>query len=138
MWMLSLFKKKIKERVICPYCKVEAVLIDNSEVYARSYGPIWMCCLCGSYVGVHKNTTRPLGRLANKELRIWKQKAHEMFDPLWQKKMEITGCSRSEARGKAYAWLSKELLIDSKECHIGMFDVSECKRVVDLCSKWWK
>ena len=29
-----------------------------------------------AYVGVHKGTDKPLGRLANAELRYWKKRAH--------------------------------------------------------------
>jgi hypothetical protein len=35
-------------------------------------------------VGCHKGTTKPLGRLADAELREWKKRAHAAFDPVWQ------------------------------------------------------
>jgi len=123
-------------RVVCPYCDVEAVLADSAEVYSgRSYGPIWLCMNCRAYVGVHQNDDqcRPLGRLANAELREWKKKAHAAFDPLWRRKIAKENCSKGYARGKGYKWLADKLGIPVEECHIGMFDVDLCRKVVEVC-----
>lgn len=114
----------------CPYCGELAVLTDSAEVYrGKSYGNIWLCRPCQAWVGVHKTDpyNRPLGRLANKLLRVWKMRAHEAFDPLWKNKVM--------RRGEAYAWLSKQLELDKDDCHIGMFDVDMCKKVVMVCSE---
>lgn len=124
------------QRVVCPYCDVDAVLMDSAEVYnGRSHGNIWLCMNCRAYVGVHKNDdmNRPLGRLANAELREWKKKAHAAFDPLWKGKMRRDNCSKGKARKAGYTWLAKQLGIPFDECHIGMFDVDMCKRVVEVC-----
>lgn len=37
------------------------------------------------------------------------------------------------ARAQAYKWLASSLGIEPKNCHIGMFDVETCKKVVALC-----
>lgn len=122
------------KKVICPYCQADAVFTDSAEVYGgRSYGMIWLCRPCKSWVGVHKGSNHALGRLANAELRIAKQLAHEYFDPLWKKKMARDGCSKTKARRAGYRWLSKQLGIPYKKTHIGMFDVADCRRVVNLC-----
>lgn len=111
----------------CPYCNEPPVLVDGAEVYhGRSYGKIWLCRPCQAWVGVHKGTDQPLGRLANKELREWKIKAHAAFDPRWKGKSD---------RREAYGWLAEQLGIEREKAHIGMFDVETCKRVVELCSK---
>ena len=47
--------------------------------------------------------------------------------------MVIDDCSKTKARKAAYRWLSKQLGISAKICHIGMFDVETCKRVVEIC-----
>lgn len=113
------------KKVICPYCNSQAEYVDSIEVYrSRSYGMIYICFPCKAYVGVHKGTDRPLGRLANAELRQWKIKAHDAFDPLWKSK-EMT-------RGKAYKWLRDNLGIPKEDCHIGKMDVAMCMNVVDL------
>ena len=110
----------------CPYCgKMATFERDSSCVYRRNYGPIWRCATCAAWVGCHKGTTRPLGRLANEELRRARISAHAHFDRIW--KFENTG------RNKAYQWLAEALEIDMAKCHIGHMDVAQCRRVVEAC-----
>jgi len=110
--------------VRCPYCGAFARLKDSIEVYGRSYGMIWDCRPCDAYVGVHKDspTHYPLGRLANKELREWKMKAHAAFDPLWK--------SGKMTRSEAYKALGAKLRMSPARTHIGWFDVEQCQAVV--------
>lgn len=121
--------------VTCPYCGDQAKLVTGAVIY--SHRPdlhekkFWQCAPCGAYVGCHKpnkghgDGTRPLGRLANAELRAAKISAHACFDPIW-----VMG---EMARAQAYKWLASGLGIETKNCHIGMFDVEMCKKVVALC-----
>lgn len=120
---------------ICPYCGGNTEYVDSSCVYGRTYGMIYICKPCDAYVGVHKGTDKALGRLANNELRYWKKEAHAKFDPLWQRKM-TKGFSKKEARGSAYKWLSEQMGLHIDLTHIGMMDVEQCKRVVELCGAW--
>ena len=115
----------------CPYCNGKAVLVHSSVVYPGSdYGNLWVCenyPECDSYVGCRRfraNGDEPLGSLANAELREARKRAHAAFDPLWQS-------TRFISRSDAYRWLSEELEIPENECHIGMFDVSQCRRVCE-------
>jgi hypothetical protein len=128
------------DQPICPYCTVPARLTLGGEVYPNRpelFGKrLWICDSCGAYVGCHDGTTKPLGRLANAELRAAKSRAHAAFDPLWQAKMRQTNCSKWEARGAGYRWLSQQLGIKKELCHIGMFDVATCERVVEICSRY--
>ena len=132
----------------CPYCNAPAVLVDSAEVYhGNSYGMIWLCRPCQAWVGVHKGSDKPLGRLANKELRDWKIRAHAVFDPIWKEKArrrQAGGVGKSGrpggphykpayARISAYKWLAEQLGLEREETHIGMFDVETCKRVVEIC-----
>ncbi len=110
----------------CDYCGQLAHLVDSSLVYGRSYGLIYYCAPCRAWVGVHKGTNKPLGRLANAELREWKKKAHAAFDLLWK-----GGRMR---RNEAYDWLSEQMKLPKKHTHIGMFDVDECKKVIEICN----
>lgn len=114
------------ERVICPYCGRRAEYVDSEVVYGVSYGMIYLCRSCLAYVGVHKGTSKPLGRLANAELRRWKKEAHAAFDPIW----EYGRFKRR--RNDAYAWLAEKMGLPPEDTHIGMFDVSECKRVIKI------
>jgi len=128
-------------KVTCPYCDNKATLHINSGVVygGRNFGPIYLCDsypMCDSYVGCHPDTVKPLGRLANKELRKWKNTAHKYFDPLWKtgKINEIYPVYvQGGIRKKAYVWLSKQLGIKLDVTHIGMFDVDTCKEVVEIC-----
>jgi hypothetical protein len=116
--------------VTCQYCGKQATFINSSYIYGKSYGMIYYCKDCDAYVGVHKGTDKPLGILANAELRGWKKRAHFYFDRLWKDKIMT--------RKAAYKWLSKQLNKNSSETHIGMFGISDCKRVVDAVFKYWR
>jgi len=82
----------------------------------------YSCSPCKAYVGCHATSEKPLGRLANSELRKAKSAAHRAFDPLWK--------SGDMKRKQAYKWLSQIIEIDGKDCHIGMFDIETCENVV--------
>lgn len=107
---------------LCPYCGNKTVYVDSSEIYGKSYGMIYLCRECDAYCGVHKNTDKALGRIANKELREAKKEAHEYFDKIW--KLNLL------TRSGAYSWLSEKLSLPAEYTHIGMFSVKTCKDVV--------
>lgn len=121
----------------CPYCHSLAALVTGADIYPHRPDlqnlRFWRCAPCGAYVGCHKagngfgDGTRPLGRLANAELRSAKQAAHAAFDPLWK--------SGRMGRRAAYAWLAKQLGVPIDRMHIGEMDVADCKRVVDACRR---
>ena len=112
-------------KVICPYCLEPAKLVDSEVIYGRSYGNSWLCVPCDAYVGCHKGTNKPLGRLANKDLRQAKMKAHIAFDPLWK--------SKKMTRREAYIFLANKLGVETKDCHIGMFSIYQCDLTVTIC-----
>lgn len=131
------FKRLMYQGLICPYCRCQTELIDSKEIYGTSYGWIYICRPCDAYVGCHKNgdpeeVPIALGRLANAELREWKKKAHSLFDRIW--KMKYLN-ENQLTRKEAYAWLSRMLGIEEKYCHIGMFDVAQCRALCMLFDK---
>lgn len=115
----------------CPYCGRPARLVTGKVVYPHrkdlAHLSFWHCAPCFAYVGCHKNTIKPLGRLANAALRWSKIQAHKAFDRLWRE--------GTKSRGEAYRWLAGELGIEQQDCHIGEFDIAMCKRVVAVCAK---
>lgn len=126
--------------VNCPYCSRPSQFLASSEqiYHGRDYGPAYVCFPCQAWVGCHPGTTTPLGRLANAELRRAKMQAHDAFDPVWRALYERRlasdpSYSRGRARGGRYKRLAALLGIPPQECHIGMFDVEQCLRVVELC-----
>lgn len=120
--------------MICDYCNSEAQLVGGDVIYPHRPDlhrlRFWQCVPCEAWVGCHKGTVRPLGRLANAELREAKTAAHNAFDPFW-KFNEFHG--QKLKRSQAYKWLAERLGIEVEQCHIGMFDVETCKRVVEIC-----
>ena len=131
------------ENPICPYCNSKSERVYGDKIYPRR-PDLWAqifyrCKPCKAWVGTHKNSNgKPLGRLANLELRRAKGKAHAAFDRLWKAKMQRDDCSKSQARKAGYRWLAEQLEIDPKDCHIGMFDVEMCNRVADICGEYLK
>jgi hypothetical protein len=120
---------KAKNLVRCDYCGSAAELVSGDRIYPHrldlAHKKFFLCDPCEAYVGCHPNTVKPLGRLANAELRRSKSSAHAMFDPIWQ--------SGKMTRKEAYAWLARELSVDSKDCHIGMFNIEMCAKVLRVC-----
>lgn len=123
----------------CNYCGKPPQLLraqNDGYPYAQDYGPVWCCIPCRAWVGCHPNTVIPLGRVANKELRQAKMAAHAVFDPMWKQHQRVAYCSKQEARKVAYDWLAEQMGLPVKKTHIGMFDVEDCQRVVQLCLPW--
>lgn len=126
----------------CPYCGRTAELCDSAKLYdGRSYGPVWVCPAwptCDAYVGCHKGTTIPKGRLSDPELRSLKKQAHKVFDPIWKaryfrKHREDPTYKRAMARGGRYKRLAELMEIPRGECHIGMFDNDRCRLAIEIC-----
>jgi hypothetical protein len=115
--------------VLCDYCSRQTSFVRGSQVYPHRPDlhklRFYMCRPCGAWVGVHRGTVKPLGRLADAALRRAKMDAHAAFDPLWKK-----GRGKRSSR---YRWLADRLGIQPADCHIGMFDIATCERVVDIC-----
>jgi hypothetical protein len=116
--------------VTCPYCSAFAELVSGDVIYPHrrdlAHKKYWLCNPCDAYVGVHEGSPKfaPLGRLANRELRDWKQRAHAVFDPLWKR--------GTYKRTEAYAVLQQKMGLTKEQAHIGKMDVDQCKRVVEL------
>lgn len=123
----------------CPYCGYRAQYLPSSEhIYnGRDYGPVWICEPCEAWVGCHKGTTKPLGRLANAELRRWKRGVHYFFDPIWRRRFERKRAedpkyTKAHARGGRYKKLAELMGIPREECHIAMFDIERCKLALKI------
>ena len=126
--MLDLILEKPK---ICRYCGGKVVFTSNSEIYGKEYGngKCYLCRNCKAFVGVHTETLTPLGTLANDELRKWRHQAHNEFDKLWK------GKTRKMTRYNAYGWLSKQMNLTRNETHIALFEIEQCKQVIEICQK---
>ena len=108
----------------CLYCLNRVEWVENKEIYGKNYGKsvmIWLCRKCDAYVGCHNNTRRPLGTMANAETRVWRKKAHEIFDPLWK--------NGKISREKAYGLLKENF---GFEIHIAESDIGLCRAIIDF------
>lgn len=71
----------------CDYCGKPANLVDGSVIYPHrpDLKSKWfhLCRPCNAYCGCYPagDGKRPLGRLADAELRAAKQRAHAAIDP---------------------------------------------------------
>jgi hypothetical protein len=124
--------QNLEIKINCPYCEKEAPWCENKEKYGKNYGKSYMCYYCkdcDSYVGCHENTRKPLGTMANKELRQWRMSVHEYIDPLWKE--------GNIKRGSLYRILSEHL---GYEYHTGESDIETCKKILAIrfIKKWQK
>lgn len=123
--VMSYETEQILKGKICPYCKKETRIVDSIRVYKKkSYGLISMCVPCGAYVGVHKDTIIPLGRVAKKDLREVRKEAHGYFDRIWK--------NGYMDRTDSYKWLSEQLNTPFEFTHIAMFSKVTCMKVSKL------
>lgn len=113
--------------VRCPYCRKLAVLISSKFIYGCDHGMVWACLDCDAYVGTHKGGSRhlrPLGSLANKELRGLRALAHKHFDALWQDGLM--------SRQEAYKLLRKKMHLNRQQAHIAKFSVEQCLQLLEI------
>jgi len=126
--------------LICPYCGRLTEFVDSKKVYGKSYGMIYLCESCDAFTGVHEGTSKAHGRLGNKELREAKHKAHQYFDKIARtsliNKIWDKWIPNVSNRNKAYKWLAQQMGIDEEICHIGMMDVEQCMRVIEICKPY--
>ena len=111
---------------VCPFCCSRVSLIDSAKIFGCNYGFIYLCDSypnCDARVGRHPGSIKPLGTLADKQLRKWRSFVHRKFDPLWQ-----SGVFSS--RQAAYKWLSKAMKLPLDKTHVAMFDIRQCQRAI--------
>lgn len=120
--------KHLKHGIKCHVCgsiQVEIRLKDKEKHDRDKHWPyIYYCLECHSLVGCHKHTLIPLGKLADAFTRFLRMKAHREFDKIWKLKL-LT-------RDEAYEWLSKQLNINYKKCHISHFTNSQLETTINL------
>lgn len=113
---------------LCPYCHSPARLVLAKDVLKKdNMEYAWVCSKypnCDAYVAAHRNSGKPMGPLANSELRKLRFEAHEKFDQIWK-----TGIMDKE---DAYRWLASSLSLKSKHAHIGKFSEYYCKETIKL------
>ncbi|NEO85473.1 MAG: hypothetical protein F6J87_14680 [Spirulina sp. SIO3F2] len=128
-------KRKVKRHPpipkSCRFCGSEVIKKSNAEFYGRLIkGNLYCCTNCDARVGIHDGGSVPKGTLANTEIRNARKHVHALFDRIWKEGW----LSRKEA----YKRMAKELDIPSQECHIGWFDVPECRKAWKAAAKIYR
>ena len=125
---------------ICPDCQQPGRLVERPANWRERTNERWrnkyVCDDCDTRVGCHPHSDVPLGTMAGPALRAARMAAHAAFDPLWRRKMRLTGLSKSDARHRAYVWLATAMRLDLDDTHIGLFDEAQCRRVVQLSAAY--
>lgn len=125
-------KNKRTYSIHCPYCGAPAVCRPAGSVYgARTIDRqscLYVCSnwpACDAYVSAHKKDRRPMGTLADGNLRHKRILAHRALEKM-RKERHMDRCA-------AYVWLQARLGLTENQAHIGMFSEETCDRVISLC-----
>jgi len=114
---------------VCPYCGEESKQVTGITLYPHleqfAEKIFYHCKPCDSRVGCHPGTDKPLGTLANNDLRLRRNYAHKHFDRLWKE-------GYMKSRIHSYLWLAIAMDIPPKFCHIGHFNEEQCLEVARL------
>lgn len=113
-----------KYTVLCPVDNKPAPWVENKEKYGRNFGKSYMAYYCkehDTYVGCHNNTRRPLGTMADGELRKLRMAVHAKIDPLWK--------SGEHRRSDVYQYLSSKL---GYQFHTGESTKEVCRQILEM------
>ena len=102
-------KKQMRETLYCPYCKRPGVLRPAAYVYGdNNLDPekyLYVCSgypSCDSYIGAHKKSMRPMGTMADSDLRNKRIEAHRALDAIWKKCLDC-GTEMEQGTVEGYA-----------------------------------
>jgi hypothetical protein len=128
---------KIIRGEICPYCNCETKLVSGEIIYPhitketirpKFLDKFYYLCVENNdhYVGTYSDNKTSLGRVADKELRNYKNLGHRTFDPLWKEKTHFI------SQKEAYDWLSQKMNLPLEFTHFGMFTIDQCKEAINI------
>jgi hypothetical protein len=103
---------------VCPAHGVDLVAARTK------YGTRWGCPEIGCSVVLWGGST---STPADLETRAARMEAHSYFDRVWEAE-DAPG-----ARKRAYTALAAYMGLPGSEVHIGMFNVEQCRQVVEFC-----
>lgn len=96
-----------------PWCKNHNVMLKRGR--NGYHCPFQGCTIACSGLPTSIPADRPTRKL--------RKALHAKFDPLWADDNPLF-----KNRLDAYGWLARKLQIEFNECHIGMFDMDQCRR----------
>lgn len=111
----------------CPCCTGQVRLVNNMEIYGRSYGNwpfAYKCDGCGATIGVHPNSIYPVGTLANRALREERQRVHDALDRMRREDWVTVSVARER--------LAQMMSIPVAACRIATFDLDLCRKALQV------
>ena len=121
-----------RPNIKCPYCGSRAFLRPASVINKTEQpdaGAMFYVCArypaCDAYVTAHTANHKPMGTLANRQLRQKRRIAHVVFSQLWQNELM--------SKKEAYRWLQMQLGVDPEDAHIARFSDYRCEETIRLC-----
>lgn len=113
--------------VLCPYCNRKARLITGKQLY-RSIKRIkhyrfWRCDSCDAHAKCSRDG-KPIGSLANAELRQLRRKAHDL--------MEWIVASGTMDESELHKMLCQSVGRKSKRVMLVHYSKDDCQAIVDL------
>lgn len=138
--------KRIDHTPACPSCHQRAELVSGYDIWPDRQDlwekPIYRCGPCDTRVGCHPGTKRPLGPMADAELRRARMLLHEQrLDPIWKGAIVAGGYEPEDpkaraiitrtARSRVYKWLGAQMGI---EFHTATLTLDQCRQAWRLLS----
>lgn len=131
-------KNKMKRKVSnlanmrCPYCGSPVVYRTADGIYHENKNNtmLYVCShypKCDAYIRANPQTGKPMGTLANSELRALRTEAHHYFDYLYKEGYM--------SRNDAYHWLADFIGVPHSKAHIGYWGEYYCNQVIERCKK---
>lgn len=109
----------------CPDCG------DKLALKPSKYGCFYSCVrfpACRGSHGAHQDG-RPLGVPATLEVKMLRQRVHDVFDPVWK------APDAKLRRTEAYKWLAGLMGLEMDACHIGLFDKEQCEQAIQILKR---
>ena len=113
------------------YLGLQAYVYGDNNLDPEKY--LYVCSgypSCDSYIGAHKKSMRPMGTMADSNLRNKRIEAHRALDAIWK--------NGYMTKHSTYIWLQNRLNLREKDTHIGKFSYYLCEQTIRECTDYIK
>lgn len=119
---MNIFCCECRRDMNCNLIKGNVAYPHRENLFSLNF---YQCPVCKNFVGVHKGTYRPLGVIANSEIKNARRHIHNLLDPIWK-----TG---KIGRKKCYKLISEELGYEYHTANLKTID--ECRTVYRIIQR---
>jgi len=122
-----IFMKESTTQILMPllFRCIQGDSCDDRSPFSRATYPS-----CDSYIGAHKKSMRPMGTMADSNLRNKRIEAHRALDAIWK--------NGYMTKHSTYIWLQNRLNLREKDTHIGKFSYYLCEQTIRECTDYIK